>query len=296
MSEPHLTPREQRLLAHRRAPVAPIWAEPFHEAWQANEGVPRVLRLARATRAQWAQSRPVIKDDELVLGRFGICPTVYLGFGLVVCFEAGRCRELLERHRDCPDERALLADILRTWEGRDFTSRVTEAWRQRGLDAPLPGGGQGPWPSHATQQYRLFLELGATGMRERIARGRAANPDRDAWYDGLLETAEGVCDFAQAVRASALDAAAAAPEPRRQELQDLAAILARCPERPPETFREAVQTFWLLFYLNGADSCARLDQDLGPYLERDLAAGVISADEVREVVSSLWVRFEEHRS
>ncbi|MBM3476831.1 MAG: hypothetical protein FJX75_26460, partial [Armatimonadetes bacterium] len=72
-----LTPREQRLLASRHEPVALTWAEPFHEAWMANADAPRPLRLARAIRAQWRESRPIIKPDELVLGRFGIQSTVF---------------------------------------------------------------------------------------------------------------------------------------------------------------------------------------------------------------------------
>ncbi|MBM3499258.1 MAG: hypothetical protein FJX74_11380 [Armatimonadetes bacterium] len=293
-----LTAREERLLANRRAAPPRVWAEPFHEAWMAHADAPRELRLAHAVAAQWEASRPTVKPDELVLGRFGVFSTVFASEYGGVRFEAGLWQRLMDEPSTSGEQRALLEQIRAEWDGQDFGGLVTAEWARRGISGRVPGSGLGPWAGHASQEYRLFLELGAVGMWERIARGRAANPGREAWYDGLLRVVEGVRGFASAVRESALVTAqhpSTTPE-RRTELQGIAALLARCPEHPPETFREAVQTFWLLFYLNGADSCARIDQDLGPYLERDLAAGVIGEAGARELIASLWVRFDENRS
>jgi formate C-acetyltransferase len=293
---PDLTPREQRLLASRHEPVALTWAEPFHEAWVANADAPRPLRLARAIRAQWRKSRPVIKPDELVLGRFGIQSTVLWSEYGALRFDAGLWHRLMDDSSTTPDQRTLLEAIRAEWGGNDFAGLVYREWKRLGLSGRIPGSGLGAWPGHACQQYRLFLDLGAVGMRERIARAREANPGHDAFYDSLVEIVEGVCEFARAVRDAALDAADGTDEDRRRELLAIAGILDRCPEHPPATFREAVQAFWIVFYLNGADSCARIDQDLGPYLERDLAAGLIAEDEARELIASLWVRFDEYRS
>ena len=295
---PPLTPREGRLLANRRAAPPQVWAEPFHEAWMAHADAPRELRLAHAIGSRWRDSRPTIKDDELVLGRFGIYSTVSASEYGGVGFDAALWQRLMDEPSTTEEQRALLEEIRAEWEDKDFAGLVYQEWRRRGVSGRIPGSGAGPWAGHASQDYGLFMRLGAEGMRDRIARGRAANPGRDAWYDSLLRIIEGVCDFAGAVRDSALAAASdpATGAERRAELLALADILARCPESPPQTFREAVQTFWLLFYLNGADSCARIDQDLGPYLERDLATGAIDEDSARELVSSLWVRFDENRS
>jgi pyruvate-formate lyase len=291
-----LTPREQRLLASRREPVALVWAEPFHLAWMANADAPRPLRLARAIRAQWRESWPVIRPDELVLGRSGIHSTVSWSEYGALRFDAGLWQRLMQEASTTPGQRSLLEGIRAEWEGNDFAGLVYREWRRQGLSGRIPGSGLGPWPGHACQQYRLFLDLGAVGMRERIARGRATNPRRDAFYDGLLEIIEGICEFAGAVRDAARSTGISAGENRRRELLAIASLLDRCPEHPPQTFCEALQTFWFVFYLNGADSCARIDQDLGPYLERDLAAGVITEDDARELIASLWVRFDEHRS
>ncbi len=292
-----LTPRERKLLAGRRAPIERAWAEPFHEAWVRGAGLPRALRLARAIRAQWWESRPVVKDDELVLGRFGVRAAVWYSDYGGLSFDQAFWQELMAEHGGSPARRALLEAVREEWEGRDFPGRVVQAWRDCGFSGDVPGTLLGPWSGHACQQYRLFLEQGAVGLRERIARGRAANPGADDWYDSLVEIVEGVCEFAEALRGSALRAAEAAPtDERRAELTEVAALLERCPEQPCRTFREALQTFWIVFYLNGADSCARLDQDLGPYLDRDLAAGRLTEAEARDLISSLWVRFDEHRT
>jgi formate C-acetyltransferase len=289
-----LTPREHLLLAERHAPIALTWAEPFHQAWMAHADAPRPLRLARAIRAQWGHSRPVIREHELVIGRFGIQSCVSWSEYGAVRFDGALWQRLRQEHEGDAEARGLLDEIRTEWEGRDFAGLVYRDWQALGLSGFIPGSGLGPWPGHACQEYRILLELGAVGLRERIARGQAANPGLGDWYDSLLEIVEGIGDFARALRNAALEAPAAGC--RRAELCALAAILKRCPEQPCETFREALQTFWIAFYLNGADSAARLDQDLGPYLERDLAAGRITPDEARELVASLWARFDEYRS
>jgi len=292
-----LTPREERLLSRRRERPELAWAEPFHEAWVQGNGLPRCVRLARSIRAQWRESRPVVEDDELVLGRFGIRSAVWHSEYGGLHFDLSHWRELRDEDGRTPDECALLDEIRGEWEGRDFPGRVAARLREQGLTGDIPGTSLGAWSGHSCQDYSLFLRAGARGVRERIARARAANPSAGDWYDSLEEIVAGVCEFAAAVRRSALSAAKEATVPeRREELLGTAAVLERCPEHPVSTFREAVQTFWILFLLNGADSCSRLDQDLGPYLDRDLAAGRITEAQAREMISSLWVRLDEYRS
>ena len=42
------------LRKHLRSPITSVWAEPFHEAWMAGEGLDFRVRLARAQAAEMA--------------------------------------------------------------------------------------------------------------------------------------------------------------------------------------------------------------------------------------------------
>ena len=62
-------------------------------------------------------------------------------------------------------------------------------------------------------------------------------------------------------------------------LHHVADVCRRLATRPPETFREALQSVWFLFVILHMESNAssfspgRMDQYLYPYYERDLQAG-----------------------
>ena len=70
--------------------------------------------------------------------------------------------------------------------------------------------------------------------------------------------------------------------------------LIRVPFAPAEDFREAVQSLWFMFSilrsLGNWAAVGRVDYLLGPYLERDLAAGTITLDEAREYIAHFWIK------
>jgi formate C-acetyltransferase len=93
--------------------------------------------------------------------------------------------------------------------------------------------------------------------------------------------------------------AAAARGAERERLEHLISLCSRVPRHPARTFHEALQSFHLqhlaLMFENpyGGNGPGRLDYFLGPYLERDLAAGRITLGEARELVDELLLRFHE---
>ena len=72
------------------------------------------------------------------------------------------------------------------------------------------------------------------------------------------------------------------------------ALLTRVPFEPASGFHEAVQSLWFAFAftrLTGNWSgIGRIDEILGPYLEKDLADGRITTDEAREILAHFFIK------
>jgi len=114
-----------------------------------------------------------------------------------------------------------------------------------------------------------------------------------------LLNAMGLCLDAAAIwhqrYMDALDALAAdADGEERENYLAVRDALRNVPENPPETFHEAVQSLWFMYafqrLMGNWSGIGRIDEILGPYLERDLAEGRITLDEAREVLAHFWIK------
>ncbi len=80
---------------------------------------------------------------------------------------------------------------------------------------------------------------------------------------------------------------------RKRELQLMAEICRNVPANPARTFREAVQSFWFVFLMiNPSPTAAagRFDQYMYPFYQADKAAGLITDDEVLELLECLRIK------
>ena len=87
-------------------------------------------------------------------------------------------------------------------------------------------------------------------------------------------------------------------EKRKAELLQIAANCEVVPAHKPQTFYQAVQAYWFTHLavtteLNPWDaySPGHFDQHLGPFYERDTAAGILTRDQALEIMECLWVKF-----
>ncbi len=135
--------------------------------------------------------------------------------------------------------------------------------------------------------YETLLSLGVDGLQQRI---RKRQEEGDSPY--LQASFEMMELFRQViVRQEELAAASEAADPERL-IADLKAI----EHQPPQTFRQALQLFWLYALCAGCINYGRLDILLGPYLKADLEAGRESEESAREVLESLWTLIENRRT
>ena len=176
----------------------------------------------------------------------------------------------------------------------DWTS---EAYKEIKNDLPevdelrsikmINGSGVG----HISWRYDRILSMGVMGLRAKVEEYLQAPKDEKAreFYEGVIIM---------------LDALLAFNDKHIEEYEklgnrELAERMRRVPRYPAETFRDAVQSFFMQHIVvmrenpHGGNSPGRLDYYLWPYLERDLKNGICTLDEAKEIVQELFLRIDE---
>lgn len=144
---------------------------------------------------------------------------------------------------------------------------------------------------HITWFFDRILTLGLTGFRAQYEEALAFAKDEEAeeFYKGVLILLDAMQTFN--------DKHIAAYEQTGN--YDLAERMKKVPRYPAETFREAVQSFFMQHIVVmkespfGGNGPGRLDYYLWPYLERDLKAGRCTLEQAREIIDELFLRIDE---
>ncbi len=168
-----------------------------------------------------------------------------------------------------------------------------------GMEGKLNAG-----DAHLAVNYEKVLKEGLKGYEERTAKLKAelnlTDPDsidKYVFYKAVLIVIGAVRRFA--LRYSRLAAELAekeTDESRRRELQEMSRICGRVPYEPAESFREAVQSVWLIQLIlqiesNGHSlSYGRFDQYMYPYFIQDLKNERITEEEALELLTCLWIK------
>ena len=158
--------------------------------------------------------------------------------------------------------------------------------------------------AHVAVNYAGVLTEGLHSFRDRAAGlldaldlTEAGNLKKSSFYRATIIVIDAVVAFAQRYSALASDLADTEDDAvRRAELLEMARILGQVPERPAETFQEAVQSLWLVHLClqiesNGHSlSYGRMDQYLYPFFQRDLKAGRLTEESACELLTNLWLK------
>ena len=155
--------------------------------------------------------------------------------------------------------------------------------------------GLGVWGfGHIVPDYPALVAKGLRGIRVDAVRqmpGASTDAER-AFLESVTVALDGVIAFAERLARRCEDEAARhGYGARAEELYRMASDLRQAPAGPSRTFRQALQSVWLLHMvfhstMNG-NAMGRLDQYVWPLLERDLAAGRITMEEAFEAVDVL---------
>ncbi|MDR1410900.1 MAG: glycyl radical protein [Spirochaetaceae bacterium] len=209
-----------------------------------------------------------------------------------------------------------------TEENKQVLRDIAPFWRHntvkdRGLAAMPPGakvfydlgiikaeGNITSGDAHLAVDYRRVLGEGLLEYRRRAEEKLAAldltdyrNLAKSYFYRAVSIVVDATIVFAERYASLAGEMAEREKDgKRRAELLEMGRILNKVPAGPAESFREAVQSLWLVHLClqiesNGHSlSYGRMDQYLYPYYERDLSAGNIDAEGACGLLANLWLK------
>ena len=176
----------------------------------------------------------------------------------------------------------------------DCDTEAYKAFRAECPDAPdlekyhLIGGTA---KGHITWFFDRILTLGISGMKEKYeeALKNAKDEDAEHFYKGVLILLDAMQNFN--------DKHIEVYE--KMGNTELAERMRKVPRQKAETFREAVQSFFMQHIVvmaenpYGGNGPGRLDYYLWPYLERDLKNGICTLEEAKEIIDELFLRIDE---
>lgn len=288
-------------------------------AYEATEGQATPIRRGHFFKAFCEQKPVVVQNDELIVGNPG-CQIRSAFFGPDFCWEwlGEEERERLSAREQDPyiitdQQKKEIEELSPYWKGKSLyewnlghlpeeTRRVSthtgiiDVWIKQGVAM-----------DHCAAGWSVYLfPVGFKGIRQRAQAAMAAltfdkpeDQERLEYLQGVLLACDGIRVLAhryadEARRLAGLETDAV----RVEELLTIAEVCEWVPWNPPRTFREALQSAWFALVGGAMEGGhlfmgGRLDQDLQPYYERDIAAGRITKDEAQELLECFFIKGAE---
>jgi len=120
------------------------------------------------------------------------------------------------------------------------------------------------------------------------------------FYAAVSEVLKGIIAYSKRLADEAVAAKKGKYADRQRELDLIADIHRRVPEKPADSFREGLSAIWVCWiacHLENANvglSLGRLDQVLYPLYKRDVESGTITPKDAIEMLCCLWLKIGDH--
>ena len=121
--------------------------------------------------------------------------------------------------------------------------------------------------------------------------------DKRIFYTGILEVLEAIRDWGERLSAACARRAREEKNPvRKQELENMAAMMKRVPWGPATSVHDACETAWAVcffLFVEGAGpsiTWGRFDQYMYPYYKEDIEKGILTPEKAMELIEELYVR------
>jgi len=284
------------------------------EAYKETEGMPAVIRRAKANEKIFNNMPIAIRDEELIVGATSDAPRsahIFPEFSF----------DWVEKEFDTMHERLAdpftieqkTADELREafsyWPGKsicDLAASYMSDTTKECIDNSVFTvgnyffGGIG----HVSADYGKVLRIGFRGIIEEVKAAMGGLDPMDPcfikktqFYNSMIITYTAAINFAHRYAAKAEEMARVESNPaRKAELQLIARNCYAVPERGATNFYEAVQSFWFVQCLLQIESSGhsvspgRFDQYMYPFYADDQA---VTPEFAQELLDCLWVKFND---
>jgi formate C-acetyltransferase len=288
------------------------------ESFLDTAGQPLVLRKAKAFRRQCQEKTVKIWNDELIVGHSGSKKRAGI-------LNADTCWSVLDDELETistrkydpfillEKDRKIFTDIIKPyWKGRSnyeewlaqipYDTRVLRDCGVLYIDRKAVRGF-----GETTAGYEWILKEGIEGIEQKIVEmknkldtTKPGDYEKDYYLESLLIVAEGMKTLAKRYSEEAKRLANIETDTvRKSELLEISDICSKVPARPAESFKEALQSFYIyqicIFMEQNAASYnpGRMDQYLYPYYKNDIEKGILTEEQVQELLECLWVKFSD---
>jgi pyruvate formate-lyase/glycerol dehydratase family glycyl radical enzyme len=322
-----LTDRVKRLKQRRDQAVPHVCSERSRlatESWKETEGEPLDIRRAKLFSRVLKGLTIVIRDDELIVGSQtkyvrGASPALdwspQIGSGTVLAQKITSSGDTEEAIITEEDRQRIIEDC-RYWSGRSPSDAIRKAretrfpkstdWIASGIvTIDIEKGPPAAKPLDYGKVIARGLEETILDAREELSKLEYTDHpeddyNKDCFLQAVVIACESVIEFAH--RYAQLAKAMAQKEKntvRKNELEKITEVCERVPAKPPRSFYEALQSFWLTHICHNleeaglAEAPGRMDQYLYPLYEKDIREAKLTRQEAAELLGCLWVKFDE---
>lgn len=257
-------------------------------------------------------------DDELIVGERGPKPKAIPTFPELTChsvedLQIMNHREMQRYSTSQEDIDAYAREVIPYWQGRTQRERifahVPREWRaayEAGLFTEFM---EQRAPGHTALDGKIY-QRGMLDYKREIEdhlaqldfKNDPEATDKAEQLKAMAISCDAVIVFAERHAELAQQMAANEQDPeRRRELDTIAAVCRKVPAHKPDTFWEAIQMYWfvhlgIITELNGWDAMTpgHFDQHLAPFYDKEIAAGTLSREKAKELLSCFWIKVNNH--
>lgn len=278
--------------------------EEYTAVHESHQGSAKEIREVECLKVLYPRLFRSIESDDLIAGRFDFLP---IGFGCVTSTGGvghycvfNRLEAFKEQCR--AEQQNRIDRLISYWESRDTKAQfvdqfmdgvIMNAFSNASYSCPVTAGIR---LSGMMLDYNKLCKLGIDGLLEEIREKQWDESNRD-FYQGTIEALQlfqSCCDYLSEECLGLAEQETS--EKRVRELLRMSASLKAVRNSPPASFHEAVQLIWLYALMAGVINYGRLDDVLGEYLQKDLAEGVLTREEAKDIIRSLWKLIENKRT
>ena len=256
-----------------------------------------------------------IGDDELIVGERGPLPKAVPTFPELTCHSVEDLhvldtRELQPYHISQADIDTYECEVIPYWQGRTqrerIFSHVSTAWEEAYHAGVFTEFMEQRAAGHTAMDGKMY-HRGLLDVKRRIEEKIASldyinDPiatDRQQELEAMAISCDAAILFAERHAELAEKMAVAEQNTqRRAELLQIAKVCHHVPAHAPRNLWEAIQMYWFVHLgtvteLNGWDSMnpGHIDQHLWPFYEQGIADGSLTRDKAKELLSCLWIKF-----
>ena len=256
-----------------------------------------------------------IGEDELIVGERGPLPKAVPTFPELTCHSVEDLHTLNERELQRytisqEDIDTYEREVIPYWKGKTQRERifnhVSREWEEAYHAGVFTEFMEQRAAGHTAMDGKMYHN-GLLDVKVRIEKkiseldyiNDPEATDKQQELEAMAISCDAAILFAERHAEMAEKMASEEQDPQRKtELMKIADVCRWVPAHAPRDLWEAIQMYWFVHLgtvteLNGWDSMnpGHIDQHLWPFYEQGLADGTLTRDKAKELLSCLWIKF-----